>query len=278
MKAALERLHRVARQIVSNPWTKTIRTYGETLGKIAIFFGVAAWLWEIPDRAQQRHDAAWTLINIAQGKPGEGGRKRALERLNNDGISLAGIDLSRAVLPEIDLSSANLKYANFQGSDLGGAIFGCSFLHIVFHHRCTDLSHVNFEGARLDKVNFRRALLIDATLSGPSGERNFETDFGYAALHRSTFENMTFVDANFSRANMRGGRFWNVRFIDPWNRSPDPDLFSYALFREVDFSTTNLTMQSLSAAQLCDVAMPDGSITNMNCEGKPNSSRGMQVK
>jgi len=45
----------------------------------------------------------------------------ALQDLNRDGISLVGVDISGAFLPELNLENAKLERANISGADLRNA-------------------------------------------------------------------------------------------------------------------------------------------------------------
>jgi Pentapeptide repeats (8 copies) len=82
------------------------------------------------DQRKAKHYQAWQAITGAQGKPGSGGRKTALEELHNDGESLMGVDLSTKAyllgltLPGADLEGANLEGAILRGANLRGADLG----------------------------------------------------------------------------------------------------------------------------------------------------------
>jgi len=262
-------LHIRARRILRSPWVRTLASCSEVLAKLLVFLGVLAWLWEIPDRAQQRHDAAWTLINIARGAPGEAGRKRALEGLNNDSVSLAGIDLSRAILPGINLTLANLSDAIFDDADLRQAKFGCNFLRILWNHGCTNFDHAQFHGTRLDQTDFRYGLFTRTVFAGKGGAV-YEPNFAHAVIADASLERMTFLNADFAEALIARTSFSDVRFRTPFDTDASPDLFYGTQFLNVDLTKTNLTMSMLAQAKLCGVIV-DGFRVNQNCEHSPNS-------
>lgn len=98
---------------------------------------------------------AWTVVNSAQGKGGSGGRIDALQDLNANRISLAGVRLDGAWLAGINLSGATLPSASFQQAVLRGANF-----------ENANLQHVDFSGADLTGANLQGAILKNANLAG----------------------------------------------------------------------------------------------------------------
>jgi Pentapeptide repeats (8 copies) len=100
-------------------------------GRTAVLVIAIFWVLEAGDRAKERHYRAWDLINAARGSTGDGGRRDAVQDLNEDDVSLAAAPLGQAWLPYInlqgaDLSAANLQeaflgFANLQRANLGGA-------------------------------------------------------------------------------------------------------------------------------------------------------------
>jgi Pentapeptide repeats (8 copies) len=133
-------------------------------GKFSLLFGaVGVWTYftEADEREKARQDAvkakhyrAWELIYTARGSPGDGGRKDALRDLAGDGVSLAGVPLSKANLSELklpgaDLSNADLSWANLSKADLSKA----------------NLPWANLPWANLSKANLSEAHLPWANLS-----------------------------------------------------------------------------------------------------------------
>ncbi len=111
-------------------WLK--RIYGAVKG-IAVLVGILAFAYTVhmdykeqirqtEHERRQRYYQAWQTINSAQGKTGSGGRIQALQDLNEAGISLAGVDLSRAWLSGVNLRGADLKGAILGDANLTGAV------------------------------------------------------------------------------------------------------------------------------------------------------------
>ena len=90
---------------------------------IAIAAAVALYFKEIPDRKEQKHYEAWQVIdNAAAAKvPTSYARRKAIEDLHRDGVSLRGIDIPNVDLQGINLSFANLVFTNLNGANLSGA-------------------------------------------------------------------------------------------------------------------------------------------------------------
>ena len=111
-------------------------------GKFGIV--VAVFFAEADDRQKAKHYRAWDLINSARGSTGDGGRRPALEDLNQDQVSLAATSLFKAYLFEVQLPAAQ-----WQAADLAGAI----------------LSKANLPKATLLEANLAEAHLMGAKLS-----------------------------------------------------------------------------------------------------------------
>ena len=108
---------------------------------------------------------AWQVVNTAQGKGGTGGRIDALEDLNRNRVSLAGVQLDRAwlegvKLPGADLRRATLRDASLRGADLRGVNLERADL------TGADLTGVNLAGSRLAGANLTSAIVSTADLRG----------------------------------------------------------------------------------------------------------------
>ena len=79
----------------------------------------------------------------------------ALQDLNRDGISLAGVDISKAYLPELNLEDAELGHVDLTRADLTNAILSGA-----------DLAGANLFNTELDGANLAGAVLTDANLAG----------------------------------------------------------------------------------------------------------------
>src|SRR5271169_598356 len=142
----------------------------EYLGSFSILIAVIFYFSESGDRMKQKHYQAWQVINTAQGKGGSGGRIEALQELNADGVSLVGVDLSRAFLQRVDLSGANLLRADLSAADLRdcklqSANLAYAHLNSANFRRC-DLQHVSLEEADLDGADLWGSDLSGAKLAG----------------------------------------------------------------------------------------------------------------
>jgi uncharacterized protein YjbI with pentapeptide repeats len=126
----------------------------EYLGTFSLLIAVLFYFAESGDRTRQRHYAAWSVINIAQGKGGSGGRIEALEELNHDHVPLTGLDASLAFLQGVRLPNALLSRCSFQAADLRQGSF-----------RKADLSFCNLRAANFRNADFDRAQLSDAVLA-----------------------------------------------------------------------------------------------------------------
>jgi hypothetical protein len=101
---------------------------------------------------------AWTVVNSAQGKGGSGGRIDALQDLNRNGVSLAGVRLDGAWLEGIRLPGATLSRASLREANLRGAVLPGANLEGA------DLTNVNLTGADLQGVFLKGADLTGAQL------------------------------------------------------------------------------------------------------------------
>jgi hypothetical protein len=108
---------------------------------------------------------AWTVVNSAQGKGGSGGRIDALQDLNRNTVSLAGVRLDGAWLTGIDLRRATLCSASFREANLRGADFEDANLEYS-DFGGADLTGANLKGAILKHANFAGARLGLADLRG----------------------------------------------------------------------------------------------------------------
>ncbi|HEV8197949.1 MAG TPA: pentapeptide repeat-containing protein [Gemmatimonadales bacterium] len=98
---------------------------------------------------------AWAVVNSAQGKGGSGGRIDALQDLNANAISLAGVRLDGAWLEGIVLSGARLSFASLREANLKGA-----------NLQGANLEGADLTGANLTGANLSEALLKEVNLTG----------------------------------------------------------------------------------------------------------------
>jgi hypothetical protein len=141
----------------------------EYCGSLSILIAVIFYFLDAPQRTKMKHYQAWQVINSAQGKGGSGGRIEALQELNQDHVSLLGVDISDAFLQGVKLRRANLNRSDLSGADM----------------RDADLSKAKLESANLRSVN-----LVDASLA--------EANVSHA----------NFKDADLTNADLQGLKNW----------------------------------------------------------------------
>src|SRR5277367_4821860 len=90
----------------------------EHLGAFSVLVAVIFYFADSGNRLKQKHYQAWQVINTAQGKGGSGGRIDAMQELNDDRVSLVGVDAGGAFLRGIRLERAQLERCNLQSADL----------------------------------------------------------------------------------------------------------------------------------------------------------------
>jgi BTB/POZ domain-containing protein KCTD9 len=225
---------------------------------IVIVAAVVLYFKEIPDRKTQRHYDAWQVIDnaaVATQVSGEVftsyARKKALEDLCKDGVSLSSIDVPRADLSGINLSGAKLLGANFNGANLSAVDFsGAKLLQATFNG--ADLSGAKFCGANLRDAKFLDSTinLDGAYLNGPfnndpdilSAERR-KVDFSNSDLRGANFRNSQLCDSDFSGADLFGADLSGADFTG--------SNFRDAILRGADLSGTNFScVQNLSLQQI----------------------------
>jgi hypothetical protein len=142
----------------------------EYVGSFSILFAAIIYFLDAPDRLKQKHYQAWQVINTAAGKGGNGGRIDALQELNNDRVSLIGVEADGAYLQGLKLEGAQARRASFEGADLRGSDFQRACLQDADLHfanlRGADLRNCLLAGSRLDDTDLTGADLTGVDLSG----------------------------------------------------------------------------------------------------------------
>jgi len=146
-----------------------ILDYVRGFGVIVI---VVFYFYDSGNRVKQRHYQAWQVINTAQGKGGNGGRIEALEELNEDHVSLVGVDVSGAFLQGLHLEKGDLARAMLNAADVRNAIVVSSDLRDAdlrsANFRECDCVRTSFSGAMLDEADFWGADLSGVDLTEAS--------------------------------------------------------------------------------------------------------------
>jgi Pentapeptide repeats (8 copies) len=173
----------------------------EYVGTLSVFFAVISYFAESGDRIKQKHYQAWQVINTAQGKGGAGGRIDALEQLNEDGVSLVGVDVSDAFLHGVDLKGGDLGRSNFSSADVRGGGFESARLEFA------NLASANIRNGNFRRADLRNATLQDADLQGANlAEADLEgADLSKADLRYTDLRNIRWPKiANLKLANLFG--------------------------------------------------------------------------
>ena len=147
----------------------------EYLGSFSILFVTIFYFAGASDRLKQKHYQAWQVINTAEGKGGNGGRIDALRELNDDRVSLIGVEATNAYLEGVRLAKTEARRANFSNSDLRRAEFKRASLQDADFRwanlRGADLRECNLAGSQLDDADLVGANLAGADLAQVSLER-----------------------------------------------------------------------------------------------------------
>lgn len=144
------------------------------------------------DQRKAKHYQAWQVISAAQGKPGDLGRTIALQDLNKDGVSLAGVDISNATLKNLNLENADLTEAILSKAILIDANFSGA-----------NLFRANLYDADLHKANLSDAYLMLATL-----EKTYLT---FADLRNANLKHADLSDADLRYADLSGAILTQIK-------------------------------------------------------------------
>ena len=194
---------------------------------ISLVVAVVLFIKEAPDRRKQFHYQAWSTIDAAHHVKVSYARILALQDLNEDGVSLRGLDVSGAELVKINLPKANLSEANLSE---------------------TDLSNANLREANLNNANLN--------LSKLSGVNLAEADLSFAKL----------MEVNLSSANLKGANLIcadlskaNLSGVNLRNASLSGAIFEGAYLTGANLKDAKVSISELKGAFLEGVIMPDGS-------------------
>ncbi len=198
---------------------------------------VAVWLFflEAPERDKQAHYEAWKTIDAAHGLKTSYARCQALQDLNDDLISLKGLNAPEADLRGINLAGADLSNAFLSGADLSNA----------------NLSNANLSHANLAEANLNNANLSNTNLTG--------AELTYADLIEANLQNADFVGANllgvnFVRANLAQAYFGDVNLSQSH--------FTDANLKQTKFfGIENLTVEQVKSAQNWREAIYDSKLS-----------------
>jgi BTB/POZ domain-containing protein KCTD9 len=184
------------------------------VGRLSLLLGVIFYCWGVLHRRKQAHYAAWQVINAAYGHRSNGGRIEALQDLNRDQVSLAGLAADHAYLVSINLPNASLGDASLQGANLFGATLqGADLSNADLQE--ADLGRATLQGADLGNANLQEAFLFGARLQGANlfGATLQGADLSNAVLQEANLGKATLQGANLAGADLRGAHHLTVAQI-----------------------------------------------------------------
>ncbi len=147
-----------------------------------------------------------------------------------DGVDLSDSDLSGSALEHIIFRKATLNKTRFLGSRLACA----NFIEVTARE-------ANFNQAKSRRASFSRANLKKA-------------NFGSADLREASLNETNLREVNFSNANLSQANF------------KDAKLNGAKLYKANLTDAQDLTHGQLEKALLCQTILPDGTVSNRDCE------------
>jgi uncharacterized protein YjbI with pentapeptide repeats len=191
---------------------RAIEASSNLLAIVTVLVAGIAYLASAHQRDEQFRASAWLLINTAQGNPGNGGRKQALEDLNSrhcllwklfcsGRVDLSSVDVQEADLTGLRLLGAQLYSANFKNAELHGADFGGAILNGAIL-RCADLTQANLQSASLRSADASSCL---------SGKR---ANFIGADLRHTDLDEAELFGARITPKQVRSARNWQLACYD----------------------------------------------------------------
>jgi hemoglobin-like flavoprotein/uncharacterized protein YjbI with pentapeptide repeats len=193
----------------------------------SLILALVLFIKEAPDRRKQFHYQAWSTVDAAHGVKVSYARILALQDLNEDGVSLRGLDAPGAEFVEIQLPNANLSHANLSAADLSNAY----------------LSHADLNKANLHQTKLSGANLSDANLSF--------AQLTQANLSSASLSSANLICADLSRANLSGANLRNANLSGA--------NLAEAYLTGANLKGAKISMSELQAAFVEGATMPDGS-------------------
>ena len=177
---------------------------------ISLVVAVVLFIKEAPDRRKQFHYQAWSTIDAAHGVKVSYARILALQDLNEDGVSLRGLDAPGAELVDINLSHANLSKANLMESDFTNANLSYANLDNA------NLSQVKLSGANLSyaKLGFSRLNQANLSSANLSSTNLICADLSHTNLSGADLRNASLSGANLEGAYLTGANLKNAKVSD----------------------------------------------------------------
>lgn len=187
----------------------------DRVGKGVIALSLVLYITECGSRRDATTNQAWAVFAAASGKPGDLGRRKALERLISEEQDLRYLDLSGAHLEEMQLSGVNLTGVRLVDADL----FEAKLIKATLYR-------AKLNGAGFREANLSGANLLFADLSGAdlfradlSGADLFQADLSGANLGLADLSGAYLWGANLSGAtllavNLDGARVRSASWVE----------------------------------------------------------------
>ncbi|MBE9200758.1 MULTISPECIES: pentapeptide repeat-containing protein [unclassified Nodularia (in: cyanobacteria)] len=177
---------------------------------ISLVVALVLFIKEAPDRRKQFHYQAWGTVDAAHDVKVSYARILALQDLNEDGVSLRGLDAPGAELVDINLSHANLSKANLMESDLTNANLSYANLDNA------NLSQVKLSGANLShaKLGFSRLIKANLNSANLSNANLICADLSDANLNGANLRDASLSGANLAGAYLTGANLKNAKVSD----------------------------------------------------------------
>ena len=199
----------------------------QSVDALSMVVALILFIKEAPDRRKQFHYQAWSIVDAAHGVKVSYARILALQDLNEDGVSLRGLDAIGADLVAINLYRANLSESKLSEADLSNA----------------NLSHANLNNANLSQAKLSGANLSDANLSFAR--------LSQVNLSSANLSGANLICADLSNANMSGVNLTNASLSGANLKS--------AYLSGANLKGAKVSISDLSGALLTGAVMPDGS-------------------
>lgn len=176
-----------------------IQSFLDVIEGVSVLVAVFIYFKEGPERQKRSRYEAWKVIDAAHGRRNSYARIQALQDLNEESISLRGLDAPKADLREINLRKAMLLNANLQKADLLEANLQKADL------RAANLQRANLQRANLQKADLRGANLVEANLLGADLENvNLKAaDLKDAKLRAANLKGANLLGANLQGTDLR---------------------------------------------------------------------------
>lgn len=184
------------------------------------------------EEERQAHYIAWFMLDAAHNRETSYARYNALQDLNNEGLSLKGLDAPGTDLAEIQLEGADLQQATLDEVKLQQA-----------NLRKANLSFASLQRAHLRSAILERGSLFNANLEGAAldGANLVWVDLSNANLKNTDFFNANFLGANLSEADLEGASFKKARNLtakqikraENWDKAEYDELLYCQLFPDI---------------------------------------------